>query len=143
MALFASCALTECGSMQVHDKGASQTFACNGITQNCTECGHTQTHTLPTLGTAILAGTYAQAASMHLCCKSLQSMFPGEAFCQVGCLMVTLLLNVEQPRHATKNVVQFFHQSALHAEDVSAVRGIMSTQRTFKKPFGDMDLRSA
>ena len=38
--------------MQVHEKGASQIFACSGITQNCIECGDTQTYTLPTLGTS-------------------------------------------------------------------------------------------
>ncbi len=48
----ASCASTVCGSMQVHEKGASQIFACSGTTQNCIECGDTQTHTLPTLGTS-------------------------------------------------------------------------------------------
>jgi len=56
-------------------------------------------------------------------------MVPGEAFCQVACLAVTLLWT-------------FVHQPALCAEDVAA-RGMVSTQRTFTKPLEGMDLRSA
>ncbi len=78
---------------------------------------------------ASMAGTCAQAALMHLHCKSLQSMVPGEAFCHFMCLVVTLLWT-------------FVHQPALHAEDVAA-RGMVSTQRTFTKPLEGMDLRSA
>lgn len=78
---------------------------------------------------ASMAGTCAQAALMHLHCKSLQSMVPGEAFCQVVCLAVTLLWT-------------FVHQRALCAEDVAA-SGMVSTQRTFTKPPEGMDLRSA
>ena len=85
------------------------------MTQNYTECGLTQTHTLPTLGTAILAGSCAQAALMHLCCKSLQSMVPGEAFCQVVCLVVTLLLNAAinvVTYNVQKNTLQVAHYAS-------------------------------
>ncbi len=76
-----------------------------------------------------MAGTCAQAALMHLHSKSLQSMVPGEAFCQLVCLVFSLLWT-------------FVHQPALHAEDVVA-RGMVSTQRTFKKPLEGIDLSSA
>ena len=78
---------------------------------------------------ASMADTCAQAALMHLHCKSLQSMVPGEAFCQVVCLAVILLWT-------------FVHQPALCAEDVAA-RGMVSTQRTFTKSLEGKDLRSA
>ena len=67
----ASCASTVCGSMQVHEKGAPQIFACSGITQNCIECGDSQTHTLPTLGTTVRYPDIAEdvgATSDRLAC---------------------------------------------------------------------------
>ncbi len=69
---------------------------------------------------ASMAGTCVPAALMHLYYKSFQSMVPGEAFCQVVCLVVTLLWT-------------FVHQPALHADELAA-RGMVSVQRTFQKP---------
>ena len=42
---------------------------------------------------ASMAGTCLPAALMHLYYKSFQSMVPGEAFCQVVCLVVTPALD--------------------------------------------------
>ncbi len=93
----ASCASTVCGSMQVHEKGASQIFACSGTTQNCIECGDTQTHTLPTLGTFS-----ATASTLYI----LQAFNASQLICPHvhNANMSRLLMRGSTARHSSQDM---------------------------------------